>query len=514
MNFASILEDGARRWPDEVAVASGERALTYSQLNDEANRLANVLEREFGVAAGDRVGTLLHNSPEVLVACFACGKLGAAYVPCNPDYTVSELKGIFGHCRPAVLLCSEETAGLAARVRDVLERPPLVAEMSGAGEGAARLRDALRRAPDENLGRDFDADHPAGLFYTSGTTSQAKGAIWTHGCVFGGREVVERLEDLLGPDDIVLPYIPLFHAWALIIYVRVMIAGASLFTLRLGTPFGKLLEVVAARRVTYLITNPTFYHLIVRHRPAAARAALATLRAAQSAASPLDPEVLVAFEREFGIPLIESYGMTETGYICTNRLSEPRVPGSVGRAAPLTEVRIIDEAGWEVPACENGQIVMRGPNLMTGFYENPADPPFTQDGWFLTGDIGRMDAVGNVYISGRVKEMIDVHGEKVYSVEVEQVLRNHPKVADAAVFGLKSARKEFPAACIIARDGAGQADAAEILDFCRDRLAPFKVPRQLFFVSEFPCNSLGKVVKRRLQERFQRAGAVASEAAP
>lgn len=501
MNFSSVLEEAAQRYPLNALIKTEERELTYRQFNDDANRLARALEQRFGIQPGEKVAGILPNCAETVLAYFACGKLGAVYVPCNPIYRAAELKAIVGPCEPRVILCSTETAAVARELRDSLSPAPRIINVSTASEGELSLEQVLEGMPATNLNRSFSSDHPAAIFCTSGTTSQSKGAIWTHDGVVGSERVIKLLDHHLVPDDVMLPYIPFFHAWGLVLFLRVIMGGASLVPVKLNTPFKKLMQTIADFSVTYFVGPSQVFHIIVnKYKTETDENPLRTVRAAQAGASALAPDVWRAFEERFQIPLMEVYGMTECGYICANKFREPRVPGSVGSPAPLTEVKIVDDGLQEVPRGASGQLIMRGPSVVQGFFGLTDNLPFTPDGWLITGDVARMDEAGNVFILDRAKDIVNVHGEKVYCIEIEQVLRSHPRVADASVVSYHSGKNEVPVACLIGHDKDGTIPTEDILDHCRSRLAAFKVPRQVFFMDEFPRNSLGKVVKKQLRE--------------
>jgi|GEM_PF-3741582 len=501
MNFSSVLEDAAQRYPNHTVIKSEERELTYRQLNDDANRFARALDQKFDIQPGERVAGVLSNCAETVLAYFACAKLGAVYVPCNPIYKASELKDIIGPCEPRVILSAPDTAAMVRELRDKLDPTPRIINISEPSENELSIEQVLEGMPATNLDRSFPGDHPAAIFCTSGTTSQSKGAIWTHDAVVGSQRVVEAMDHHLQPDDVMLPYIPFFHAWGLVVFLRVILGGASLVPVRLNTPFRKLMQTIAEMGVTYLIAPSQMFHIIVnKYKNEADGNPLRSLRAAQAGASALDPNVWRAFEERFQVPLMEVYGMTECGYICSNKFKGPRIPHSVGSPAPFTEVKIVDDDLKEVSLGNSGQIIMQGPSVVKGFFGLVDNLPFTPDGWLMTGDVGKMDEFGNVYILDRAKDIVNVHGEKVYCIEIEQVLKTHPKVADASVVSFNSGKNEVPVACLIGHDKENAASTEDILDHCRSRLAAFKVPRQFFFMDEFPRNSLGKVVKKQLRE--------------
>lgn len=505
MNFATMIERMASSLPLQIAIKSDERELTYQQINAQANQLARALEKKFAVGMGERVAALLPNCPEFIIAYFACGKVGATFVPCNPNYTASELKVILGHCRPRVILCASETIAMSDEIANDLGPPIQIISIVEAREGVVTLEAVAREMSTANLDRSFEADHDAVILYTSGTTQQSRGAIWTHGNVLGIQMIVNGMDHVLTGEDVALPYVPLFHSWALSIIMRCVSAGAKLIIQRMNAPFNKLIETIAHNRVTFLIAAPQLFHIIASRKQAAVDQALSSVKVANTGSSALAPEVLTAFEQRFGIPLLELYGMTETGYICINRISAPRKSGSVGPPVPYTEVKIVDDGGNGVPAGELGHIVVRGPGMFKGFYGEMVEAPFTEDGWFITGDIGKADEEGYIYLLDRAKDVINNHGEKVHCIEVEHVLRGHPKVADAAVVGMKLGSKEVPIACVIGTDACSAIDVGEILDHCRNNLASFKVPRQLILMEEFPRNSLGKVVKLKLRQMIEQA---------
>jgi len=501
MNFARILEASAEQWPEAVAAESELEAVTFSQLNALSNRLARALRQRLGIGTGSKVFVLLDNGIDFLAAFFSAGKLGSVLVPCSPYLTVREVRTIWESSEPSAILACPEAYDKAATLAADRSVPIVLAATSRPQADTLLLSDLTQGMPAGNLDEQFDPSHVGVIVYTSGTTSQPKGVMWTHHSIVAN-QIIPRMVHRLQADDVVMLRLPFFHGWAMMFLAMAIGAGSKLLVQKSDTPLPKSLQFMAAKHATFLAGPSPVFVTLMKWKSDEVNPALRYLRQGSTGSSPLDPEVFKAFEQRFGVPLLEGYGMTEVGIICSNRLDAPRRPGSVGLPAPLTEVRIVDEALKEVGVGELGQIVVRGPGLMKGYYRN-SENPLTEDGWLLTGDVGRQDADGYFYVVDRIKDMVNLKGEKVYCAEVEEVLKLHPYVADAAVVGISAAGNEQLIAFVVAKDGKGTSDTHRILDHCRKNLASFKVPRRVMFVDKLPRNAMGRLLRKQLRSEIE-----------
>jgi len=459
---APVLRDDGSGWVSAAELEARTRAA--------AGRLAAA-----GVVPGARVLMSCPPSVDTVVAHVAALRLGAVVVPVNTAFGPEEIGRVWAEARPVVALASDP-GRLPAEAGAVAGLDELPARGGGAGADADAVLD--RAGPDD----------PALLVFTSGTTGRPKGALLSHGNLLASAEAL-RLAWRWEPGDRLVLSLPLFHMHGLGVGVHgTLLAGASAVI----TPFSPdgVLDAAAAESATLFFGVPTMY---VRLAASPRVRELARLRLCVSGSAPLDPELWGALAERGGQHVLERYGMTETVMNVSNPYDGDRRPGSVGLALPGVAVRLADG-----PDDEPGEILVRGPNVLRSYWERPdaTAAAFDPDGWFLTGDLGRFDPDGYLRIVGRSKDLIITGGYNVYPREVEEVLGQHPAVAEAAVAGEPSAEwGETVVAFVVARDAvAGE----ELLAWCADRLAPYKRPRAVRFLDALPRNALGKVVKAEL----------------
>jgi oxalate---CoA ligase len=496
-----ILENGR---DDAPAVgAPGRAPMTFRQLRSLADDTVSHLNR-CGIGRNDRVAIVLPNGPAMATA-FLSIAAGASTAPLNPAYRADEYDFYLGDLGAKALVVEKGSGSpvveVAARrgvpVIDLVEDP-------SAGAGAFRLesRQAFRAAAERS--GPAEADDLALVLHTSGTTSRPKIVPLSHrNLCASARHIGTTLA--LGPDDVCLNVMPLFHIHGLIAAVlSSLAAGGSVFCTP-GFNALKFFGWLEDADPTWYTAVPTMHQAVLsradRHREVIARARLRFIR---SSSASLPPQVMAAVEDAFGAPVIESYGMTEASHQMTSNPlpPRPRKPGSVGVAAG-PEVAIMSPDGALLPGGELGEIVIRGPNVTRGYEANPeANAKAFTDGWFRTGDQGVMDPEGYLRITGRLKELINRGGEKVSPLEVDEVLMDHPAVQQVVTFALPHAKLgEEVAAAVVLREDASLSEH-ELRDFARARLADFKVPRRVVFLDEIPKGATGKLQRIGLAEKL------------
>ncbi len=507
----------ADRTPDAVAIAAPGRApLTYDRLAGQLEALLAKLN-EMGVGRGDRLALVLPNGPEMAVA-FLAGASAATCAPLNPDYRASEFNFLLSdlEARAIVLPAEAESPAreiAAARHIPIIELVPhLEAEagiftLTGAPVGAPRQ--ACPAEPDD----------VALVLHTSGTTSRPKMVPLTHrNLCAGAANVLRSLQ--LSPEDRCLNVMPLFHIHGLVAALLASLAaGASVGCTPgfLATHFFDWLEEL---RPTWYTAVPTMHQSILgRAEQNADVIARRPLRLIRSSSSALPPQVMAGLEKTFGAPVIEAYGMTEASHqMASNPLPpRPRKPGSVGLPAG-PEIAVMNEAGDLLPRGETGEIAIRGANVTPGYENNPmANRESFTHGWFRTGDQGTLDENGYLFLTGRLKELINRGGEKLSPREIDEVLMDHPAVAQAVAFALSDPRLgEDVAAAVVLRPGA-KTTARELRRFAAERLAEFKVPSRVVILDEIPKGPTGKLQRIGLAGKLGISGseeAVAGERAP
>jgi long-chain acyl-CoA synthetase len=494
MNIAEHVERGARFFPDHPAILFEGSELSYRELNLRANRLANALQAH-GVQRGDRVALYLPNIPNFAVCYVAALKAGAIAVSINSIFKSEEVKYIV----------NDSGAGLLFTVGDLLANVPREACPSlrhivvceGESGGNVPLDAWLGKGASDARAMDLDRDEPAVLLYTSGTTGFPKGATLTHGNVVSNMFATVHHAGFRRDDRMML-FLPLFHVFAQNFIMNAAFNACGTLVLHRRFVPDQVLDAIRRHRATMFFAVPTiFINLLSMDL---SRHDLSSIRYDFSAAATMPQEVSRRWTDRFGRPVFEGYGLTECSpFACYNHDFRFKF-GSVGTAVENFELKIMDEEDREVPLGQWGEICIKGPGVMKGYWGQPEDTARAlRNGWLHSGDIGMMDDEGYVFIVDRVKDMVNVAGFKVWPAEVEQALYRHPAIREVAVYGVSDPVKgEAVKAAIVLKDGAA-AGGEEIIAFCRERLAVYKAPASVEFVKELPKSATGKILKRVLR---------------
>ncbi|WP_067068744.1 acyl-CoA synthetase [Carbonactinospora thermoautotrophica] len=499
MNIASFLHLSAARHPDRAAIVFGEQVTTYRDLQRRVAALARGLTG-LGVGPGDRVAVWMRNHPELIETLFATWRIGAVAVPVNPRATVEEVAYQVADSGAAALVHGSDDPAVGG-----IEQTRLV---DVRGRTGVAYQELLRQDPDD-LGRAYPVHEtdPAWLFYTSGTTGRPKGAILTHANLRFA--VVSWCADLhqVQPEDVVLHCAPLSHGAGFHALVAVARGACNVILERFST--GAVLETISRHRVTTTWLVPTQIRMLLDD-PALDSADLSSLTHVVYGGSPMYLADIKEAVSRIGPVFCQLYGQGESPMTITFLRREDHVLApeteeiltSAGVVRTGMEVRIADEDGREVPPGEVGEILVRGPAVMSGYWKREdATREALRDGWLHTGDLGRQDKRGYVWVLDRLKDLIISGGANVYAREVEDVILAHPQVHEVAVVGVPHRLwGEMVVAAVVA---TGDLDEAAVLGFCRARLADYKCPKQVRFVAELPKNAYGKVLKRELRRLFQ-----------
>ena len=474
--------------PADAAIrAPGRPGLTYAGLAAEVEATGGAL-RGAGVRAGDRVAIVLPNGP-AMASAFACIAPWCAAAPLNPAYKADEFDFYLSDLDAAALIVA---AGDDTVARDVAARRGTrvieLLESDAAGAFALDVEGAGSAEPPQ-------AEAVALVLHTSGTTSRPKMVPLTQANLCASaRNIAHTLA--LGPSDVCLNVMPLFHIHGLMAPVLATLASGGSVYCTPGFDALRFFSWLEDADPTWYSAVPTMHQAVLARLPRNRdRAARARLRFIRSASAALPAQVMKALEEGFDAPVIEAYAMTEAAHqMCSNPLPPaPRKPGMVGPAAG-PEVTVMDEAGGVVPAGTEGEIVIRGDNVMHGYLANPAaDATAFHGSWFRTGDLGYLDGDGYVKVTGRLKEIINRGGEKVAPLEVDEVLLDHPDVAQVCTFAMPHRRLGEDVAAAVVRIPDGAVDEAALRAFAAERLADFKVPRTIVFVDEIPKGATGKI---------------------
>lgn len=488
--------------PGALALGDGARRFTWRALDDGRREFGARLSAA-GVRPGDRVMVIGENSPELVMLLFAIASLRAWIVNVNARLSRPEIEAIRGHCRPRCVVYLD-SASADARAH---------AQRHGAGPlGPSAWGDLAMEpcdpasAPDAPSGD--PAAHVAALLYTTGTTGRPKGVMLTHANLLFIARTSSRLRRL-SPEDHVLGLLPISHVYGLAsVCLGTLCAGASLHLVARFSPAATA-RFLQDEAITVCQGVPAMYAKLLEHFRAAGveRSPYSSLRFVYAGGSPLPPALKAQAEAFFGLTLHNGYGLTEASPTVTQtRLDEPRRDCSVGRALPGVEIRIVDDRGADMPAGERGELWVRGPNVMRGYYRDDAATAavLRPGGWLATGDVARVDTDGAVFIEGRLKELIIRSGFNVYPAEVEAALNAHPEVTQSAVVGREVDGDEEVVAFVELAPHARVTPAA-LIEFAAGSLAPYKRPAQVIVLPALPAAANGKVLKGRLREMAREA---------
>ncbi len=499
MNVAQYLERHAAQTPDLVAIRFEGRSISYGQLNSDANRLASSL-RAAGVAAADRVALYLPNVPEFAVAYYAAQKLGAIPVTINAILKMEEVRYLLDDSGASVVLTMDELTGYVSDDCTAL-RLRIVVDPKGAKPGWSALADLLAQGSDKFESVQRGPEDIAALLYSSGTTGFPKGVSLTQHNIHSNIALppLARYSDYR-PGDRLATFLPLFHVYGQnYIMNAAFLAGATMVLFSRFVP-DVVLRAIGEERITHFFAVPTIYINLLAMDLSGYD--LSSLRYEMSAAATMPEEISRRWTERFGRRVFEGYGLTECSpFSCYNDSVEHRF-GSVGRAVDGFELKIFDESDRELPFGEQGEIVIRGDGVMQGYWMRPDESKTSlRGGWLHTGDVGRMDKDGYVYITDRVKDMINVSGFKVWPAEVEQYLYKLPGVQEAAVYGIPAgAQGEKVVVAVVLKAGA-TLTAEDVIAYCRRNIAAYKVPAQVDIVKELPKSPSGKLLKRVLRQQ-------------
>jgi crotonobetaine/carnitine-CoA ligase len=514
--IAGIVASRSWRDPPRPFLIYEDTVWSWGEFEAFSTRTAQMLVTR-GVRKGDRVAIMATNSDAYVALFVALARIGAVMVPVNPDFTADEAAYVLRHAEVSAVACTAATLAVAREASRELAAQAWFMLIEGEAEGVPGLRRLVEEAPDASLPDDVTSEDVCAIMYTSGTTGFPKGAMHTHrSLILTGEGFVERME--LQPEDRLLTVLPLFHINALLYSLGgTLAAGASLvLTPRFSASgFWPLVTKSGATQVNVIAAVGS----ILARRPRSEFVPGHTLRKLYGSGTP--DEVYQVFEKEFGVPaLVEGYGMTEVPGACNTILSEPRRPGSFGKAArhpdhgrTFSELRVVDEDGNDVADGEIGELLVRIPTVMKGYYRDPGQTAAAfRDGWFLTGDLVRRED-GYHYFISRKKDIIRRRGENISGAELDRVIGQHPQVAEAAAVAVPSDLGEDEVLVAIIPTAGERPAAEDIAAWCAGRLAPAKVPRYVAFVETLPHTPTHRVAKFQLDKADLLARAVDLQAA-
>jgi long-chain acyl-CoA synthetase len=484
INLIQVLDETIQKYAERTALISDRVYINYGQLGRAVNAIASML-KDFGIGKGDKVAVMLPNIPEFVYSYFGIMKTGAVVVPLNTLSTPYEMTHLLNDSDAKILITQASQVKKYKEVKDNLLSCHQVIAM-----------DSLNQ--DQELTAESDFDHlkvsenispedPAVMVYTSGLTGKPLGAVLTHRNLCSQADVIQTILKRT-PENVVLALIPLFHTFGasanMLLSIR---AGCSMVMMDRLT-MDSLFHAIERERISYIAAVPRLFIGMIFYEKAA-KYDVSSLEICITGGAPMPPEFLPLFEQKFGVRAIEGYGLTEASPVCTfNMLDTAPKIGSIGIPINGVEIKIVNSDGSELPRNHVGELVVRGDNVMQGYYKNEAaTAAVIRNGWLHTGDLGRMDEDGYIFLTGLKKRMIISSGFNVYPREVEAVLDMHPSVKASYVLGKRDLmRGEIVKAQIVLKEGRSL-DEKEIIRYCKIYLSAYKVPREVEYVQEIPA---------------------------
>jgi long-chain acyl-CoA synthetase len=502
-NVRELLEQRVAASPDKTFLFSEAdgREWTYAEFDTTVNRTANIL-RSNGISKGDVVSLLLPNSPEYIIAYFACWKIGALAGPVNSLLKKEEIEWVVGNSEAKLMLIGSEFDWSAG--------PPAASSLPQTIEfDSVSIADDFPSTLDSV---DLTSDDDAIIIYTSGTTGKPKGCLLTHGnLIANARQIAEWMS--FGEDDRLLTIMPLFHMNAVSVTTMTALYAGGSTVVSPKFSASRFWDIIEKYKITSFGSVATMLSMLLHKADEQSRDPKSqipnpksrSLRFAMCGSAPVPAEILKKFEETFGCLVVEGYGLSESTCRSTfNPPSEDRRPGSCGK--PIgNEMKIFDEDDHEVADGELGEIVLRGANIFKAYYKNPeATAKAFANGWFHTGDIGYRDADGFFYVADRKSDMIIRGGENIYPREIDDLLYTHPAIAHAAVIGVPDELYGEEVAAFVVLKNGSEITEEELIAFCREHLADFKCPKTIHFVDDIPKGPTGKLLKRELAQLARR----------
>jgi len=487
---------------DRPAVLFYDRTISYRALDEASDHVAAALGG-MGVKEGEIVSLMMNNSPEFYAVFFGIQKAGAVAGPVNCWWQTNEVEYLLNDSGTKVFFVDGDylyhvealggKTGVEQLVVNETDTPPA---------GAAKLTEVLSSAGVALAAHNITPDSPAAILYTSGTTGKPKGALLTHkNLMFAGRAKAQAAD--LTDEDRALCVLPLFHGAGLLDLSMPCLHTGATVVLRKNFSATEFWECIERYHVTGIYGVPTIYHILMQLEESKTVNA-STLRFGVIGAAPTPIELINEFEKRYDMKIIEGYGLTEnSGGACLTPTDGPRKIGSAGVPFEGVQIKIFDENDSEMPCGEVGEIVLRSDGMMKKYWKKPQETDETlRGGWLHSGDMGRFDEDGFLYIVDRKKEMVIRGGENIYPTELEDVLYTHPKISEVAVIGMPDEKYgEEVMACIVPREEA-ELTREEVIDFCTENMASYKIPRYVKFVEDIPKNVIGKVVKKDLKKQM------------
>jgi long-chain acyl-CoA synthetase len=493
MNLGEIISRSSKKFPNKEAIIFKDKVFTYKTLERQTNQLASLII-SMGLEKGERIGIMMSNRPEFVIAFFGILKAGMIPVPINALFKEKELSYVLSNSGATGLIT--ETLYIPI-IDNIKHETPECSRVILAED----MEELIQGFPDEITISANGDDDMALLIYTSGSTGDPKGVMLTHLNLYSNAVVASQIASGMSHVDRVFVVIPYFHIYAMNWgMIAPLSNGATVIIMERFVP-EDVFRAVKDYDITVFLGVPTIYSRLSAH-PGASKDYFSSIRYALCGGAPLPVTLINETEKAIGVRIHEGYGQTETSPIVTvNRFGGMRKPGSAGPMAPGVEVKIVDDSGREMARGQDGEIAVRGPNVMKGYYKLDMETKrVLRNGWFYTGDIGHLDEEGYLYITDRKGDLIISGGHNIYPREVEEVLATHPSLIECAVIGVPDGDMgEVIKAFVVVRQNS-LADTDELIRFCKERMAAFKVPRYIEYREALPKDGPGKIIKKLLRQ--------------
>ncbi|ASK60843.1 long-chain fatty acid--CoA ligase [Virgibacillus phasianinus] len=511
MNLSRQLSNTAQKLPNKPAYVFQGKTTTYMELDGAITKFASRL-REMGYKKGDHIALAVGNSPYYVIGLYGALRLGAIVIPINPLYTAHEMTYILKNGDVKAVITMDV---LMEKFEAAADQLPAIDHYISCESGKdvsfegfsllPKLKSFSRIVAEGNLDFDtpeLDEHETAIILYTSGTTGNPKGAMLSHKNLYSNAKDVADYLTING-DDRVIAVLPMFHVFCLTVSLNApLMNGGTVLIIPSFSPT-EVFRIAKEHGATVFAGVPTMYNYLLQSI-AGNEGSFSRIRLCISGGSAMPVSLLKQFEQAFNVKISEGYGLSEAAPVtCFNPLDRPRKPGSIGMNILHVVNKVVDEFGEEVPIGEVGELIVKGPNVMKGYYKMPEETAHSlRNGWLYTGDMARKDDEGYFYIVDRKKDMIIVGGYNVYPREVEEVLYSHPDIAEAAVVGTPDPNTgEAVISFVVSNDPSLK--EKELLEFCKSHLAKYKVPREIEFMDELPKNTTGKILRKNLRSKMK-----------
>lgn len=507
MSLNAQLSKIVERQPAKTAYMFQEKETSYAELEGAINKFASSLQR-LGYKKGDHIALVAGNSPFFIVGLYGALKIGAKIIPINPIYTPSEMSYILKDGDVKAIITMDVLLGNFEHLSDDLPN----VEHCIIGETGAKVdwetgvlsvkMKSFTKLLEEGSGTldqpTIEEDDVAVILYTSGTTGRPKGAMLTHKNLYSNaKDVADYLK--FNDTDKVIAALPMFHVFCLTVSLNApLMNGGTILIIPKFSP-DEVFRVAREHEATVFAGVPTMYNYLLQTGKQHVQD-FSNLRLCISGGAAMPVALLKSFEKMFDVMVSEGYGLSEASPVtCFNPLDRPRKPGSIGTNITNVENKVADELGQELPAGEIGELIVKGPNVMKGYYKMSEETEVTlKEGWLFTGDMARMDEEGYFYIVDRKKDMILVGGYNVYPREVEEVFYTHPEISEVAVVGAPDSNSGEAVVCFVVTSNPSLTEK-ELSDYCQSHLAKYKIPAKIEFLDELPKNTTGKILRKNLR---------------